>query len=165
MTFYFEDLTGKSSDIPCEDIFHKVAALVLSREGCPFEAEISLTLVGKEEIKEMNREHRGINKVTDVLSFPMVDYKKAGDFSFIEEKDPEYFDPDSGELMLGDIVICMERAEEQAEEYGHSKIREFAFLIAHSMLHLLGFDHEEEEEERIMLEKQEAALASLGIIR
>ena len=165
MTFYFEDLTGKGRDIPCEDIFHQVAAHVLSREGCPFEAEISLTLVGKEEIKEMNREHRGIDRVTDVLSFPMVDFRKPGDFSFIENNDPEYFDPDSGELMLGDIVICMERAEEQAEEYGHSKIREFAFLIAHSMLHLLGFDHEEDEEERIMLEKQENALSSLGITR
>ncbi len=165
MTFYFEDLTGKGRDIPCEDIFHQVAAHVLSREECPFEAEISLTLVGKEEIKEMNREHRGIDRVTDVLSFPMVDFRKPGDFSFIENNDPEYFDPDSGELMLGDIIICMERAEEQAEEYGHSKIREFAFLIAHSMLHLLGFDHEEEEEERIMLEKQENALSSLGITR
>lgn len=165
MTFYFEDLTEKKQDIPCEDIFHEVAAAVLSQEGCPFEAEISLTLVGNEEIQGMNREHRGIDKVTDVLSFPMTDFQVPGDFSFLNKGDPEYFDPDSGELMLGDIVICMERAEEQAEEYGHSKKREFAFLIAHSMLHLLGFDHEEEEEERIMLEKQEKALSSLGIIR
>ncbi len=165
MTFCFEDISGIDIGLPCEDIFNSVASHVLETEGCPFEAEINLTLVDRERIREMNREFRGIDAVTDVLSFPMVELIPPGDFSGIKEDSPEYFDPDSGEIILGDIVICSERAMEQAEEYGHSVKREFAFLIAHSMLHLLGFDHEDKEEERIMLEKQERALSFLGILR
>jgi len=163
MTLYFDASEGINlPDFSCEELFNAVAERVLSMEGCPFECEISLSLVSPERIKELNRNFRGIDKVTDVLSFPFLEFETPGVFKDIDESS---FNPDNKELMLGDIVICKEKAVSQAEEYGHSLKREFAFLIAHSMLHLLGFDHEEKEDERLMTEKQEEALSSLGIER
>lgn len=93
------------------------------------------------QIHEMNLEQRGIDRPTDVLSFPMIEYEEPGDFSVIDEESAEAFNPESGELMLGDIVISKEKVLSQAEEYGHLPKREYAFLIAHSMLHLFGYDH------------------------
>ncbi|MCR4590269.1 MAG: rRNA maturation RNase YbeY [Lachnospiraceae bacterium] len=165
MTLYFEDKTGAESDLPFEEIFNTVAGKVLESENCPFSCEISLSLVNSEEIQELNREFRGIDKETDVLSFPLVDYSSPGDFDGIDEDSPEYFNPETKDLMLGDIVICLGRVYSQAEAYGHSPKREFAFLIAHSMLHLLGFDHEEKADEELMFSKQEEVLSSLGIVR
>ncbi|MBQ9550559.1 MAG: rRNA maturation RNase YbeY [Lachnospiraceae bacterium] len=163
MTLYFDASEGINlPDFSCEELFNAVAERVLSMEGCPFECEISLSLVSPERIKELNRNFRGIDKVTDVLSFPFQEFETPGVFKDIDESS---FNPENKELMLGDIVICQEKAVSQAEEYGHSLKREFAFLIAHSMLHLLGFDHEEKEDERLMTEKQEEALSSLGIER
>ena len=112
----------------------------------------------------MNRQFREIDRATDVLSFPMVDYEKPGDFAFLEEDD-SCFHPESGELMLGDIVISKEKVTAQAEEYGHTKEREFAFLVAHSMLHLFGYDHMEEGERAIMEQKQREILEQLNILR
>ena len=117
-----------------------------------------------EEIHQMNLEFRQIDRPTDVLSFPMVDYEEAGNFDFLEEAD-EYFHPESGELMLGDIVISKEKVVAQAEEYGHSIEREYAFLIAHSMLHLFGYDHMEEDERAVMEAKQKEILERLEIFR
>ena len=114
-------------------------------------AEISLTFVLPEEIKSLNAQYRGVDSVTDVLSFPQFE-------------SPEDF-PEVGELCLGDVVICAERAEEQAEEYGHSKERELAFLTAHSMMHLFGYDHMEEDEAKVMEAKQREVLELLGITR
>ncbi|SKB72030.1 probable rRNA maturation factor [Lachnospiraceae bacterium] len=165
MTFYIEKETETELGIPYEEIYHEVALEVLNQEGCPYEVEVSLTLVDPHDIQETNREFRGIDRVTDVLSFPMIDYDEPGDFSQVEERFSDCFNPETGELMLGDIVICLDRAKEQAEEYGHSVKREFAFLIAHSMLHLLGFDHMEDEEARVMEAKQRQALDHLGITR
>ena len=143
----------------------KVAAKVLETEGCPFEAEVSLLLTDDAEIREMNRDLREIDRVTDVLSFPMADYNSPADFSTFEEGDPDLFDPETGLFMLGDIVIDVRQLKRQAEEYGHSTRREYAFLIAHSMLHLVGYDHMTEEEARDMESRQEAVLQSLGISR
>ena len=112
----------------------------------------------------MNREHRQIDRATDVLSFPMLDYETPGDLSGIEEQG-DAFNPESGELMLGDIVISKERVIAQAEEYGHSVRREYAFLIAHSMLHLLGYDHMEEEERRLMEDRQRGIMDKAEIPR
>ena len=135
-----------------------VCEAVLAEEECDFDAEISLTLTDDESIREINREHRGIDKPTDVLSFPMLEFD--GDCYDVEEE------PDSGLVVLGDIVISMERAAAQAEEYGHSLKRETAFLTAHSMLHLLGYDHVDDEEgERVMREKQDKILNGLNITR
>lgn len=147
-----------------EKTAQSVAETALDMEGCPYETEISLVLTTDEEIQRTNREFREIDRVTDVLSFPMVDYETPGDFSFLED-DEDAFHPDTGELLLGDIMISIPRMRRQAEEYGHGEIREFAFLVAHSMFHLMGYDHMTAEEAKVMEEKQEAVLDSLGIRR
>ena len=128
-------------------------------EECAFDAQISVTLTDNDAIRQINKEQRGIDRPTDVLSFPMLEFDENGMF------DDEY-DMDGDMVMLGDIVISMERAREQAKEYGHSFLREAAFLTAHSMLHLLGYDHVDDKEgEEIMCRKQEKVLTSLGITR
>lgn len=140
---------------------------VLDEEKCPYEAEVSLTLVTPEEIHRMNRDFRGIDKETDVLSFPMVQYDPPADYSVLEDEETaaDCFNPETGELMLGDIIINVDQAARQAEAYGHSLLREYSFLIAHSMLHLLGYDHMTEAEARVMEEKQARYLDELGIRR
>ncbi|MCR4909388.1 MAG: rRNA maturation RNase YbeY [Lachnospiraceae bacterium] len=167
MTFYVEPPPDNFSDpgFDREGIARAVAEAVLKKEGCPFEAQVSLTFVSPGEIRELNARERGVDRETDVLSFPMIDFPSPADYSCIEEGSPEFFDLDTGELLLGDIVLNMERVYTQAEEYGHSVKREFAFLIAHSMLHLLGFDHETKEDEMEMITHQEEVLVSLGIER
>lgn len=132
---------------------------VLYEEECNFDAQISITLVDNDAIRDINREQRGIDSVTDVLSFPMLEFDADGNADGEYEMDGEY-------VVLGDIVISMERAREQSEQFGHSILREAAFLTAHSMLHLLGYDHVDDKEgEEIMCEKQEKVLTSLGITR
>ena len=141
-----------------------VVNAALDYAGCPYEAEINLLLTTDEEIHRMNLEYRDIDRPTDVLSFPMLEYETPGDFSGLEEQE-DAFDPETGELLLGDIVISKDRVLAQAEEYGHSPLREYAFLIAHSMLHLFGYDHMEEEERAVMEKKQREILENLGISR
>lgn len=137
-----------------------VCNAVLEMEECDFNAEISLTLVDNEAIREINREQRDIDRATDVLSFPMLEFDENGDCL-----DAEY-EMDGDMVVLGDIVISMERAREQSQEYGHSFRREIAFLTAHSMLHLLGYDHVDDPiGEKIMFEKQDKVLNGLGITR
>ena len=137
----------------------------MKQEGCPYEAEVSLTLCDGESIREINREFRDRDSVTDVLSFPMLEYETPGVFDNVEEDSPDAFNPETGDLILGDIIICLDRVRLQAEEYGHSRKREFAFLVAHSMLHLIGYDHMTEDDESIMNDRQEAVLNSLNITR
>ena len=130
----------------------------------PYEASVNLVITDNEEIKEVNAQFRNINAPTDVLSFPMIPFPSPADYSIIEDQD-EYFDLDTDELLLGDVMISVDRVYAQAEEYGHSTEREFSFLFAHSMLHLLGYDHMEPEEAAVMEKKQSEALAALGINR
>lgn len=132
---------------------------------CPYECEVNLTLTDNEGIHSLNKEYRDIDRPTDVLSFPMVDYEKPNDLTLAEENVEDYFNPDTGELMLGDIVISAEKVIEQANEYGHSIRREFCFLIVHSMLHLFGYDHMEDEERIIMEGLQREILDAAGITR
>ena len=164
MTVSIEYEAEKKLDLPYEKIIKEIVEASLDFEKCPYEAEVNLLLTMNDEIQEMNRNFRGIDRATDVLSFPMVDYETAGSFSFLEDA-LEYFNPESGELMLGDIVISKEKVVSQAEEYGHSIEREYAFLIAHSMLHLMGYYHMVEEERIVMERKQEEILKSCGYIR
>ncbi len=164
MTIYFKEEGGLKLDLECETLAETVVEGVLDYEKCPYEAEVNLLLTMNKEIQEMNAEFRHIDRATDVLSFPMIDYEKAGEFAFLEEDD-SYFNCDTGELMLGDIVISKEKVIAQAEEYGHTIKREYAFLIAHSMLHLLGYDHIEEQERLEMERKQKEILEQLGITR
>lgn len=146
-------------------IAEDVALGALDEENCPYTAEVGLTLTGEEEIRKLNRETRGIDRATDVLSFPMMQYSTPGDFEEAEKSGWDAFDPETGRLMLGDIVISVPRLLAQAEEYGHSAKREYAFLLAHSLLHLMGYDHMTPSDEKIMFAKQEMILNRLGITR
>lgn len=165
MRIFFENETDEPIGFDYEKLLGKVVKESLRQEGCPYEAEVAITLTDAEGIQGMNREYRGIDKVTDVLSFPMLDYEAPSDFSCVEEESMMQFNPDSGELILGDIVLCVSRAREQAMEYGHTLRRELAFLTAHSMMHLCGYDHMEEEERVLMEGRQEQILNNLGITR
>ena len=165
MTFYSEKVTKLCFDFDWKEVFETVAEAVLEQEGCPYESQISLMITDNEGIREFNRDNRGIDKETDVLSFPNIDFVQPSDFELVEEDEADYFDPETGELILGDIIISAEKVKQQAAEYGHSEKREYAFLVAHSMSHLCGYDHMEEEEEVVMNEKQELLLQYLEITR
>lgn len=138
-----------------EKLIEDCTAAALEEEGIDDAAEVSVTFVDNEGIRELNNLHRGIDRETDVLSFPLGDDENGYEI-----------DPDNDAIMLGDIVISLEQAARQAEEYGHSYRREVAFLITHSLFHLLGYDHVNgEEEEKLMFSKQEKVLDKLGITR
>jgi len=164
MTFYVESETDEMPDFDVEDLLKKVTLEVLDTEQCPYEASVSLLMTDDEAIREINREQRGKDAVTDVLSFPAFEYPKPADFEAVEQFD-DCFDPDTGELLLGDMVISINCAKRQAESYGHTLYREIAFLIAHSVLHLIGYDHMEPDEEKVMFEKQDRILERLRITR
>lgn len=165
MTLFLENETGEDLPFDMEDTARLVCEQALEQEGCPYEVQVNLLLVDNESIRQMNRECRDIDRATDVLSFPNVDFETEGVFDIDEDAEADYFDPDTGELILGDICISLDKVREQAEEYGHSLRREYAFLIAHSMLHLCGYDHMEPEEAARMEAKQEEILQTLGIMR
>ena len=164
MTLFFEEEGELNLDLPCKELAEKVINAALDYVDCPYEVEVNLLLTMNDEIREMNQNFRSIDRPTDVLSFPMIDYEEAGNFDFLENE-IDVFHPESGELMLGDIVISKEKVISQAEEYGHSIEREYAFLIAHSMLHLFGYDHMEDDERIIMEQKQREILEVLEIVR
>ena len=148
------DITNDQYKLPFpmeyRTLIRRAVKTALKSEGFDRPAEVSVTIVDNEAIHAINLEHRGIDRPTDVLSFPMFD---------------EDFD-DGEACVLGDIVISLEKAKEQAESYGHSLEREIAFLTVHSVLHLLGYDHEEgKAEESEMFEKQETILEAMGLTR
>ena len=156
--FILENETDEEIEQSLIDELIAVCNAVMEEEECNFDAEISFTLTDNENIRQINKMYRDIDRATDVLSFPMLE--------FDEEETDAVFETDGEVVMLGDIVISLERAREQAKEFNHSFRREMAFLTAHSMLHLLGYDHVDDEEgERIMIEKQNRVLNSLGITR
>lgn len=165
MTSYVENETAVVFEFDVKALLDLVAEAILEEEMCPYEAQVNLLLTDNEGIREFNRQYRNIDAPTDVLSFPMIAFEKEADFSVVEEDTGDYFDPDSGELILGDIIISTDKVKEQAMKYGHSLKREFAFLTAHSLLHLCGYDHMTEKERALMEEKQEKILSRLGITR
>ena len=156
-------LENNQDELPIDsgitDTIERVIIKTLDYEGCDFSAQVSVTIADADEIRRINRQMRNIDAVTDVLSFPMLEFDES------RKMITDDYDLDGDNLMLGDIVICATRAKEQAEEFGHSFLREMAFLTVHSMLHLLGYDHMEEEQEREMFARQEEILNSLGITR
>lgn len=165
MSIFIEEEGGTPLPFNAEEIAGNVIEAALEYENCPYEAEISVLLTTDEEIRKLNRSARGLDRPTDVLSFPMLEYDRPGDFSWLESEPQDAFNPETGELMLGDIVISKDRVLAQAEEYSHSPVREYAFLIAHSMLHLFGYDHMEEEERRLMEERQRGIMEKVNILR
>jgi len=164
MTINIENEINAKFEFNLEEVANLVITHSLDFEKFPFEAEVNLTLVDNERIHEINKEFREVDNPTDVLSFPLIQYLKAGFFDDIDEVD-DNFNPDTGEAMLGDIIISVDKILEQAENYGHSVKREYAFLITHSMLHLMGYDHMTEEEAKVMEAKQKEILEELGIGR
>lgn len=165
MTFYIENETDVTFSFDTETIVEQVATEVLDMEQCPYEVQLNVLLTDNAGIHEYNREYRGIDRETDVLSFPNIDFEEPGFYEIDEDCEADYFDPDTGELILGDIIISVDKVAEQAASYGHSMKREFAFLVAHSMLHLSGYDHMETDEAAVMEAKQEQVLSKLGITR
>lgn len=154
------------SDIDIDEqtprLIEKCAKAVLEHENIKFEALIDITITSNEEIRRINKEFRQKDYATDVLSFPMVTYKNGN----LLENLAFCTDPDTGLVHLGDMLISFDKVLEQAKEYGHSNEREFAFLTVHSVLHLLGYDHETNDEDKtLMRAKEKAILEGLGILR
>ena len=174
MGLHLENEVNVNFDFDIEVVAAQVIQATLEFEACPCEVAVGLLLISDVEIQKLNLEYRGKDQPTDVLSFPINDRNRLmelfaweGD-SKVAEDDYAFessFDPESGELILGDIVISADTLIKQAGEYGHSTKREFAFLIVHSMLHLLGYDHFEEDERLLMEEKQDTILNAMGIHR
>ncbi|MEG0320542.1 MAG: rRNA maturation RNase YbeY [Niameybacter sp.] len=166
MNLYLEDdyqFFGQNEAI-LKDV-ERVIKACLTVEKVPYEAEISLTVVDKEEIKAINLEHREIDKATDVLSFPQIEPTANGVIEWDALDKASIMNYDTDHILLGDIVLCYEVAEEQATAYGHSLEREVCFLVAHSMFHLLGYDHMNEVDEKLMMTKQNEVLLTLSIER
>lgn len=165
MSFYLEEECEVLFDFDYRELAQTVIDFCLEHEKFEYAVEVNLTLTNNEGIHIINKEYRQIDRPTDVLSFPLLSYDKPGDFSFLEDENEDNFNPDTGEVMLGDIIISVEKVFEQANEYGHSPRREFAFLITHSMLHLFGYDQMEPDEAAVMEAKQRAILEGLNILR
>ena len=150
MNIYIDE--GQELDCKMLEKMQEAGDFLMGEEGIDTDrAEISLTLVEPEEIKSLNAEYRNVDCVTDVLSFPQFEDKEQM--------------PSEGELCLGDVVICVERAQQQAEEYGHSFEREMVYLLVHSLLHLLGYDHMDDDEKAIMREKEEHVMEHVDLRR
>ncbi len=165
MTSYIENEIEASFTEDDEALFQRVIGAVMAYENCPYEPIVNLVITDDEGIREVNRQMRDIDSPTDVLSFPAVDYDSPADFSYVDENPASYLDPETDELILGDICLNADRVFLQAKEYGHSVTREYAFLLVHSLLHLLGYDHETGEQEEEMFSRQEKILESMGILR
>ncbi len=164
MTILLEKETDVSFNIDYEQIASEVVQAALDYVNCPYECEVNILLTDNEGIRVTNRDMRNKDVATDVLSFPMINFEQEGDFS-VADDDVSLFNADTGELLLGDIMISVEKVLEQANQFNHSKKREYAFLIAHSILHLSGYDHMQEEERLQMEQMQEEILQQIGYTR
>ena len=160
MTFNFESEVDIKFDFDYIKLYEAVCIAALDEQDCPYEASVELLLTNDEAIQVINNDTRNIDKATDVLSFPMNEFVTPGDFACLEDE-PDSFDPETGELILGDIVLSIDHILAQAYEYGHSVEREYAFLIAHSMLHLMGYDHMEDDERAVMESHQQQIMENL----
>lgn len=150
-------ISKKTKDFKCLELADAIYTELQQQD--PLSAEF--ILVSEEEIRELNREHRGVDKVTDVLSFPTLDGIRG---KVIRKEDFPY-DVDKGRVFIGSIVICKERAKEQAKEYGHSEEREFNFLLCHGLLHLMGYDHMTDEDRREMNDLEDKIMKRIDVSR
>ena len=164
MTIHIEDETGEALPFSLQETADLLIQAVMEELESPFDAEADLLLTNDEEIHQINLENRGIDAATDVLSFPTAEFLNPGDLSELEDE-VDLFDPETGVFFMGDIVISLDHAKAQAEEYGHSLKREIAFLITHSLLHLCGFDHMEDDMRLEMEDLQRKILDNVGISR
>lgn len=139
-----------------EELIKKLIKTILGQEGLNEEVEVYILLTDNDEIKKINMKYRNLDKPTDVLSFPMYEHDELNKLKKIKVK---------SQMILGDIIVSMEKVVEQSVEYGHSKERELLYLITHGMLHLLGYDHMKKTEEKIMRKKEEKILDFIGVKR
>ena len=160
MTCLFDTEVTIDWDFDYMRLYERCVDATLNAENCPYETCVSLLVTDDDGIRQINKDTRSIDKSTDVLSFPMQNYKAPSDFSGVEDES-DSFDPESGELILGDIVLSADKIREQALAYGHDIQREYAFLIVHSMLHLCGYDHMEDDDRILMEERQKVIMESL----
>ncbi len=166
MNLYVDNETDKDFGFDIEKTVKLIAEKVLENESCPLEnVSVNVLITDNEGIREYNRDFRNIDRETDVLSFPNLEFEIPGEYIIPEGAEADYTDPETGDIVLGDIILSADRIFSQAEEYGHSVKREFSFLVAHSMLHLSGYDHMTEDEAKVMETRQEKALSDLGITR
>lgn len=143
------------------DIIKEVVKRVCEKEMPDYDLYVSVSLVTKEEIKEINKEQRNIDMVTDVLSFPFLNFDE--NYKLVNELSEKDYDPQLNAVFLGDMVICTDKITEQAKEFGHSEERELSYLTCHSMYHLMGYDHEDENMKKVMREKEEEILKDLKL--
>ncbi|MBE1303948.1 rRNA maturation RNase YbeY [Clostridium botulinum] len=152
-----------------EELENKIKEIIdyaLKEEKVNIDYEISVVFIDNNSIKEINKDYRNIDKATDVLSFPMLDYEEGEVFKDIYlNYEFDESDLDEGNLVLGDIALSLEKAEEQSKEFGHSFLRETSYLTIHSVLHLLGYDHMEEDKKVIMRQREEEILKSFNLHR
>lgn len=162
---FLENETNVSFDFSIEKVAQSVIEKVLEVEQCPYDVEVNILLTDNEGIREYNRQMRDIDSSTDVLSFPNLDFVKPSAFQIEDGTEADYINPETGYIIFGDIILSVDKIISQAGEYGHSQKREYAFLIAHSMYHLCGYDHMTEEESALMESRQEHILSLLQITR
>lgn len=160
---YIEDLSEQvlAADITNAMLLAAEAAL---EQHCACKADVFISITGADEMQRLNNEARGVDSVTDVLSFPYVDFADGQTLESAAQTS-HMLNPDTGRLMLGDIIICIQRAAEQAEEYNHTLLREMSFLTVHGLLHLLGYDHEDEAGAQQMFALQDEILSQCNITR
>ena len=159
MNIYLENETETEFDIEsCEDVITQAVRNVAEDKDVPEDMDVNVLITDLEGIRQINSQARGIDSPTDVLSFPYFDFEEPGVFN------DEDFD-ETEEIILGDIVLCADKIISQAAEYGHSQERELAFLTVHSMLHLLGYDHMEEDDAVLMRSEEKRLMEILGISR
>jgi len=154
LTIYFDE--DNMPDIRTQETMEQAALLALEEEQIDAPAEMSVSFVDLDEIHRLNKEYRGVDRPTDVLSFPMYE---RGDIPAAEDLEEDE------SIEIGDVVICTDKAREQAEDFGHSYERELIYLFFHSVFHLLGYDHEDEDEKKEMRSKEELVMNRLGITR
>ncbi|MCB2354265.1 rRNA maturation RNase YbeY [Clostridium estertheticum] len=149
-----------------EAVIKDVIEYTLCEEKLSIDNEVSVIFIDNEEIKEINKKYRGIDKITDVLSFPMLNYPENKVFKevYVNYKfdQSDLYDE---KLVIGDVALSLEMAKQQSEEFGHSFIRECAYLTVHSILHLLGYDHMEEDQKNIMRKREEEILKNFSLTR
>lgn len=161
----FENETDFMPGFEPQKLSEDVIRQILIKEKFPIDTIVSLTITDDDTVRQINKEYRNIDKTTDVLSFPNTEWDSPSDYECEGFRDRSLIDPENGCFMLGQIVLNESRIVSQADEYGHSVKREYAFLIAHSVLHLLGYDHMEPEEAAVMEQKQRDYLEDMGISR
>ena len=158
MSVYIENQSHVRFDFQYKVMVRKAVQFVMEYKDIPEELDVNVLIVTPEKMQEINKDARGIDSVTDVLSFPYFEYDTPGVF---DREKQDWSDED----ILGDIVICAERVISQAQEYGHSQKREMTFLTVHSMLHLVGYDHMEDADRELMEAEQRVIMDQLGVFR